>query len=64
MSSAGATDIFVSRFDALGRLTWGGRFGGVGSDELSSIAVDPSGNAFVAGVQSDDNTLLVVKMGP
>ena len=49
LTSSGADDAFLSKFDGSGDflcvLTWGG----ADSDDAQSIAIDPSGNAFVAG---------------
>lgn len=47
--SAGNNDIFVAKYDKTGVLQWVQTAGGTGSEEASSIAVDGSGNIYVAG---------------
>jgi len=82
LASAGnpqASDIFVSKVDPSGKVTLIGTFGGKGTDAAYGIAVDPSGNIYVAGratspdfpllnpVQSGSNsqgTGFLMKLGP
>ena len=45
----GVTDVFVCKLDPSGNLTQIGTFGGKGIDHANGIAVDPSGNIYVAG---------------
>ena len=47
--SAGATDIFVAKYDRLGQLLWVRQAGGASTDMATDIAVDPDGNVFVTG---------------
>lgn len=49
LPSAGASDIFVARFNSAGVLQWARRFGGLGYDGALAVALDTSGNVFVAG---------------
>jgi uncharacterized delta-60 repeat protein/gliding motility-associated-like protein len=49
LTSAGATDIFVTQIDASGNFVWARRIGGTADDIGLSIAVDPSGNVYIAG---------------
>lgn len=46
----GLADIFVSKLDAAGTLVWSTLLGGTQPDDAFAIAVDPAGNAYVAGV--------------
>jgi hypothetical protein len=45
----GSRDIFVNKFDANGNLLWVNQFGGAGEDLGQDIAVDSSGNSYLAG---------------
>jgi hypothetical protein len=47
--SAGGDDIFIAQYDASGALQWVKRAGGTGSDQGTSVAVDDSGNSYLAG---------------
>jgi hypothetical protein len=48
-TSYGNADIFVTRINANGTHEWTKRIGGAGNDGASGIAVDTSGNVYVAG---------------
>lgn len=48
-SSQGGTDGFVSKLDANGGFVWSYQLGTVGSDTMSSVAVDGTGNVYAAG---------------
>ena len=48
-SNAGASDIFVSRYDPAGNLTLLKQVGTSGSDGASAVKVDASGNIYLAG---------------
>ena len=48
--SAGDNDAIVSKYDASGNYQWTKAFGGTGTDSANSVAVDSSGNVYVAGV--------------
>ena len=43
------TDVFVGKLDPSGNLTLIGTFSGKGTDQANGIAVDPSGNIYIAG---------------
>ena len=43
------TDVFVSKLDPSGNLTLLATFSGKGTDQANAIAVDPSGNIYIAG---------------
>ena len=50
-----AGDAFITRFDSLGSaLTWSTLLGGVGGDEATALALDPSGDVFITGTTSSD----------
>lgn len=49
LTSAGASDVFVSKLDSFGNFVWARRFGGSASDYGYSIAVDGNGNVHTVG---------------
>lgn len=49
ITSAGAEDGYVARFDATGSIDWLRRIGGASSDQALSVCVDDAGATFVAG---------------
>ena len=49
LTSAGSTDVFVSKLDSSGNFVWAKRLGGASSDYGYSIAVDSSGNVYTTG---------------
>jgi hypothetical protein len=49
IQSAGSLDAYVQVRDPSGRLKAAGRWGGPGTDNLTSLAVDASGNAILLG---------------
>jgi hypothetical protein len=49
LTSAGESDIFISKLDAAGNFIWAKRMGGIGFDQSNSIAVDASGNVHTTG---------------
>jgi hypothetical protein len=74
LTSAGAYDIFVAKYDPNGRLAWVRQAGGTNVDSASGIAVDAAGNCYVTGtfggpasfgptnsVEDSTNTLFLVK---
>ena len=52
-TSAGNNDANVVKLDSSGNLAWARQFGGTGSDEGFSVAVDGSGNVYLTGHFSD-----------
>lgn len=49
LTSAGATDIYVSKLDANGNFIWARAMGGTNDDYASSIAIDASNNVYTTG---------------
>jgi hypothetical protein len=47
--SAGASDIFICKWDAAGNFVWAIRFGGPFEDLSNAIDIDKSGNIYVTG---------------
>lgn len=45
----GSQDVFVTRFDAAGILSWSKQFGTGGTDYGNAIAIDGSGNVYIGG---------------
>lgn len=52
LTSAGGTDVFVSKFDSSGNLVWNVAIGGTGDDAGLGIAVNSAGSVYVAGFYS------------
>ncbi|MBD2078274.1 DUF4347 domain-containing protein [Phormidium sp. FACHB-592] len=52
LTSAGGTDIFVSKLDASGNFVWAKRMGSISGDYASGINVDVSGNIYTTGYYS------------
>jgi hypothetical protein len=49
MTSAGSTDIFVSKLDSVGNYVWARQMGGTAADAGSEICIDFLGNVYSAG---------------
>jgi hypothetical protein len=49
LKNAGSSDIFLAKYDAAGNMLWVRRAGGAEWDVASSVAVDASGNSYIAG---------------
>ena len=56
LTSAGGADVFVTTLDSSGAVVWARGFGGTFLDRGYSLAVDASGNLFVAGWFEDTAT--------
>jgi len=50
VASRGAEDVFLAKLDSSGRWLWTTTAGGVNTDEGRSVAVDGSGNCYIAGI--------------
>lgn len=50
LSSAGSTDVAVVKLDSSGAFVWAKRFGGTGSENCRSIAVDSNGFVYTTGL--------------
>ena len=49
LTSAGGTDIFVSKLDSAGNFVWAKAMGGGGNDEGHDLTVDSAGNVYTTG---------------
>jgi hypothetical protein len=49
LNGYGFQDVFVACYDALGTLVWISTVGGSGTDQLSAICADDSGNVWISG---------------
>ena len=49
LTNAGRSDTFIAKYDTGGNVLWANSVGGTGNDEGSSIALDISGNIYIAG---------------
>jgi len=49
LTSAGVGDIFIAKYDASGNYLWAKALGGIGNDAGYALALDGSGNVYVAG---------------
>jgi hypothetical protein len=49
-ASAGGSDAFLSKLDANGNFLWAQTWGGTGADSAYNIALDATGNVYVAGI--------------
>jgi hypothetical protein len=52
LTAVGSHDGFVAKYSVAGELIWAHRFGGAGVDRAAKLAIDPSGNLWVAGEYS------------
>ena len=49
MNCFGATDAFISKFDATGNFIWAKQFGGQGLDDIWGLTSDTGGNIYASG---------------
>ncbi len=49
LSSAGLTDVFIQKMDALGNFIWAKSFGGISEDNGLQIVIDGTGNVYSIG---------------
>lgn len=49
LTSAGLSDVFVSKYDPAGTLIWARRLGGTNNERATSVACDNFGNIFITG---------------
>jgi hypothetical protein len=49
LTSSGGRDMFIAKYDAVGKVVWAQKGGGIGDDNGYGIAVDGSGNSYVTG---------------
>ncbi|MDA1099964.1 MAG: SBBP repeat-containing protein [Proteobacteria bacterium] len=57
VTHAGGTDGYLTKLDSSGTHVWDKQFGGTGNDRATAVAVDGSGNIYVAG-EKDGNAIL------
>ena len=55
LTSLGNEDVFLAKYDANGNVVWAKKAGGTYDDRTNSVAVDASGNSYVAGYFSSSN---------
>ena len=53
LTSAGSSDIFVSKLDSAGNFLWARAMGGTEEDEANGVAVDAAGNVYSVGEFED-----------
>jgi hypothetical protein len=53
LTSSGANDVFLAKYDASGNYIWARRFGSIGQDIAYGVATDASGNVFLTGAFSN-----------
>ena len=58
LTSAGLSDVFVSKLDANGNFLWAKQFGGAATEIGSAIAVDAAGNVYITGQFSGTTDLM------
>ncbi|MDP4267266.1 MAG: SBBP repeat-containing protein [Bacteroidota bacterium] len=49
LTNTGKNDIFIAKYDTTGNILWATSVGGPGVDIASSVAMDATGNAYIAG---------------
>jgi len=49
VTSAGGSDVYIVKLDSSGNYVWGKRIGGTSGDVPTALALDGSGNVYVAG---------------
>jgi hypothetical protein len=63
--NGGSMDAFVAKINPTGAtLLYAGYVGGAASDDGTGIAVDPAGNAYIAGYTASTQTTFPVHLGP
>ena len=60
-SGAGSNDFFIAKYSASGTIQWQRTLGASSNDMGAAIAVDSSGNVYVAGTTFSPDTILIAK---
>jgi uncharacterized delta-60 repeat protein len=60
-SGAGSNDILVAKYNSSATLQWQRSLGGAGDDQGYGIAVDASGNSFIAGYSNGGNEIVIAR---
>ena len=55
LTSAGDSDVFVTKLDATGTIHWAKRWGTAEKDNAQGVGVDAAGNVYVLGLRTNDN---------
>ena len=63
LTSAGSTDVYISKLDALGNFVWALRLGGTGPQSGTDITLDNSGNVYMTGQTSSTNSAVMATPG-
>ena len=63
-TNSGARDAFVTKFDPTGALVYSTFFGGANDDSARAIAVDSSGNVYIAGSTASDSVSFPLSATP
>ncbi len=50
VGTAGMSDIFITKLDAVGTFVWARQMGGLGNDNSTSISLDGIGNIYITGI--------------
>jgi len=58
LTNAGGYDVFFAKYNENGIVLWAANAGGVGSETGNSVAVDPSGSAYITGSFSSPTFLV------
>jgi len=61
-SLAGGTDVFITKLNSAGTITFSTYLGGSGNEEAGGIAVDSQGNIFIAGGTASANFPVVLPL--
>lgn len=63
LTSVGAGDGFIAKYNTDGRLLWARRWGNTGHNGVQELAIDPSGRIYVLGSAADGRRVVLVRYG-